>query len=65
VEEATVLRSNGCETIEADRDRLTWYASARLGNSSDLTLGRCTVKPGCENPRHSHPNCSEAPVAGE
>lgn len=24
-----------------------------------MTLGKCVIKPGCENPLHSHPNCSE------
>ena len=40
--------------------QLTWYANRRLGNSRDMTLGQCIIKPGRENPRHYHPNCEEA-----
>ena len=38
---------------------LTWLVSKDLGNSDDVTLARCTVKPGCANHLHSHPNCEE------
>jgi quercetin dioxygenase-like cupin family protein len=48
--------------IETDWGRLTWYVSAELGNSNALTVGECRIRPGCENPRHSHPNCEEALV---
>ena len=43
-----------------DWGQLTWYANGRLGNSQDMTLGKCVIKSGCENPRHYHPNCEEA-----
>ena len=62
MERATVLRAGGCEVVEADWGRLTWYASGRLGNSRDLTVGRCVIRPGAENPLHQHPNCSEVLV---
>ncbi len=39
--------------------RLRWFANGQLGNSETMTLGQCTLKPGCENPRHLHPNCEE------
>ncbi len=39
--------------------RLTWYVSRELGNSPGLTLGKCEIEPGCENPWHHHPNCEE------
>ena len=38
---------------------LHWYAGQPLGNSEELTVGRCRLKPGESNPRHYHPNCSE------
>jgi len=38
---------------------LTWYASQPLGNSEEMTLGLCRLKPHQANPRHYHPNCSE------
>lgn len=38
---------------------LTWYANRELGNSTEMTVGRCVLNPGCGNPRHYHPNCSE------
>jgi quercetin dioxygenase-like cupin family protein len=42
-----------------DWGRLIWYASAGIGNAGEMTLGRCILKPGHENPRHIHPNCEE------
>jgi quercetin dioxygenase-like cupin family protein len=39
--------------------QLNWFANRQLGNSQTMTLGRCVIKPGCENPRHYHPNCEE------
>ena len=38
---------------------LTWFANRETGNSTEMTVGRCTLKPGQGNPRHYHPNCSE------
>jgi quercetin dioxygenase-like cupin family protein len=38
---------------------LTWFANRELGNSEEMTIGRCVLKPGERNPRHYHPNCSE------
>lgn len=59
---ARILRANQCEAIEADWGCLIWYASGSLGNSGDMTVGKCVIRPGCENPLHSHPNCSEVLV---
>ena len=59
---AKILRSIECETVEADWGCLTWYASGELGNSDEMTVGKCVIRPGCENPLHSHPNCSEVLV---
>ncbi len=39
--------------------RLEWMVSGKLGNSTTMTVGRCYIEPGKENPRHYHPNCDE------
>ena len=41
---------------------LTWFANRALGNSNEMTIGRCSLKPGHTNGRHYHPNCSETLV---
>jgi quercetin dioxygenase-like cupin family protein len=41
---------------------LTWFANRVLGNQNEMTVGRCTLKPGHTNGRHHHPNCSETLV---
>ncbi len=58
-QKATIIRADDCDTVEEDWGRLTWYANASIGNSGDMTVGKCIIKPGFENPLHSHPNCSE------
>ena len=63
--EAIVRKATDSETIQADWGTLTWYASGKLGNSADMTVGRCVLKPGQENPVHRHPNCSEVLVVQE
>ena len=42
-----------------DWGRLTWFASGAQKNSTEMTVGRCVLKPGMGNPRHLHPNCTE------
>lgn len=54
-----VLKESSSERIAFEWGDLTWFASGGLGNSNDLTLGRCRIKPGQGNPRHYHPNCAE------
>lgn len=44
---------------------LTWFANRALGNQTDITVGRCVLKAGCENPPHYHPNCSEVLVVAQ
>lgn len=39
--------------------RLEWMVSGALGNSDTMTVGRCYIDPGEQNPRHYHPNCDE------
>ena len=58
----SVLRSSDCEVVDADWGELRWQASGQLGNSQDMTVGRCLLRPGQSNPKHSHPNCSEVLV---
>jgi quercetin dioxygenase-like cupin family protein len=41
---------------------LTWFASQGVGNQTDITVGRCVLRAGWENPRHYHPKCSEVLV---
>ncbi len=55
----SLLRSEQREIIQAEWGELTWFASAALGNSQDMTVGQCVIKPGMSNPMHHHPNCSE------
>jgi quercetin dioxygenase-like cupin family protein len=57
-----VLHASQCDHVQAEWGNLTWFASAGLGNSEDITVGRCVIKSGRENPMHSHPNCSEVLV---
>lgn len=47
------------EVSPQDWGELTWYANRALGNSDEVTVGRCLLHPGQSNPRHLHPNCSE------
>ncbi|MES2696354.1 MAG: cupin domain-containing protein [Verrucomicrobiota bacterium] len=53
------------ETNSFEWGELTWFASHALGNQAELTVGRCRLKAGHENPRHSHPNCSEVLVLAQ
>jgi quercetin dioxygenase-like cupin family protein len=57
--EITLLRLDQAEKIEFDWGGLTFFAGKRLGNSTEMTIGRCRLKPGEGNPRHYHPNCEE------
>jgi quercetin dioxygenase-like cupin family protein len=50
------------DVVNADWGRLIWYAGRKKGNQEDMTVGICVLKPGCSNPKHSHPNCSEVLV---
>lgn len=54
-----ILPSDRAERTPFDWGQLTWFASGSLGNSEEMTVGRCILKPGEGNPRHYHPNCSE------
>jgi quercetin dioxygenase-like cupin family protein len=54
-----VVRADEAVTQTSDWGTLTWFASGRQGNSDSMTVGRCVIRPGRSNPRHSHPNCEE------
>jgi quercetin dioxygenase-like cupin family protein len=54
-----LLPHGRAEKAGFDWGELTWFASRALGNSTEMTMGRCVLKPGCGNPRHLHPNCAE------
>jgi quercetin dioxygenase-like cupin family protein len=62
MKEIKIVRSNQNQKVSADWGNLTWYANAALGNSDQMTVGKCVIKPGHENPLHSHPNCYETLV---
>ena len=53
----TIARAPRSETF--DWGEITWFANDQIGNSTDLTLGRCIIRPGKTNPLHHHPNTSE------
>ncbi|WP_022885532.1 cupin domain-containing protein [Glaciibacter superstes] len=38
---------------------LEWMVSGALENSDTLTMGKCFIQPGQNNPVHHHPNCDE------
>jgi len=54
-----LLKSNKAEILPTPWGGLTWFASGKLGNSTELTIGKCVIKPGMSNPHHFHPNSSE------
>ncbi len=54
-----VTSADGYEVEPTSWGRLVWMVAGRLGNSDQLTVGKCFIAPGAANPRHSHPNCDE------
>jgi len=59
VNSALVMGEGDYAVKDFDWGRLTWFASKDLRNSQGLTVGRCEILPGRENPYHAHPNCEE------
>jgi len=55
----SLTKSDPAMVQRFDWGELHWYAGSTRGNSTEVTVGECIIKPGHENPRHSHPNCSE------
>lgn len=39
--------------------RLEWMVAGSEENSDVLTVGKCFIQPGRNNPVHHHPNCDE------
>ncbi|MEQ4207470.1 cupin domain-containing protein [Actinopolymorpha sp. B17G11] len=56
---SAVSRADDHTIEETSWGRLVWMVSEKLGNSTTMTVGRCYIEPGMENPRHFHPNCDE------
>lgn len=56
---AMVARPSDDEVETTEWGRLEWKISGRLGNSSTMTVGKCFIARGQQNPRHHHPNCDE------
>jgi len=59
MKKAMLFNASEAVAQEFDWGKLFWYASGKLGNSYTMTIGKCIIKPGRENPRHRHPNCEE------
>ncbi|HET7572645.1 MAG TPA: cupin domain-containing protein [Gaiellaceae bacterium] len=57
--EAGLAPAAAHDVVETEWGRLVWMVSGALGNSETLTVGRCHIHPGRENPRHLHPDCDE------
>jgi quercetin dioxygenase-like cupin family protein len=58
--EKFVIKSSGSvEVVDFEWGRLHWVAGAPQGNSEYVTVGKCVLFPGRENPKHCHPNCEE------
>ena len=57
-----VLRKADIKTQEYPWGSLTWFAGQAVGNSQEITVGKCVIHPGQANPRHNHPNCCEVLV---
>ena len=55
----TVLPVAHAEILDFHWGQLTWFANSELGNCAEMTIGRCILAPGCANPVHRHPNCTE------
>ncbi|WP_427892370.1 cupin domain-containing protein [Kribbella sp. GL6] len=58
-EKSRVTAAAAVTVEEQPWGRLEWMVSAALGNSGTMTVGRCYIRPGEQNPRHYHPNCYE------
>ena len=54
-----MMPRDGARRDETPWGRLVWMASAALGNSESMTMGRCEILPGHINYHHLHPNCDE------
>ena len=54
-----LTRATGITTERHSWGRLEWMVSDAAGNSDTLTVGKCFIGRGQQNPPHHHPNCDE------
>jgi quercetin dioxygenase-like cupin family protein len=59
MDKITVLKKKDAPIKTEAWGQLTWFANKALGNSIDMSIGQCLIKPGQANPRHYHPDCTE------
>ena len=64
-DKVTIVSAAQAEVMDFEWGQLTWFASAAQGNCKEMTVGRCILAPGCANPLHRHPNCTEVLVVQE
>jgi quercetin dioxygenase-like cupin family protein len=63
--EPIILKQKDALIVKQDWGELRWYANRQLGNSAEMTVGVCVIRPGQKNPRHMHPNCTEVLVVSK
>lgn len=51
--------SKGVRTESYEWGHLEWMIADSEGNSDTLTVGKCFIQPGQNNPVHHHPNSDE------
>lgn len=56
---STLMRPGEGDTVSFEWGRINWIASAALGNAREMTFGKVTIKLGCRNAGHRHPNSEE------
>lgn len=54
-----VIRAENAPIEEFDWGTLRWLVNSRLAPGAEQTFGVSTIRPGCRNPLHFHPNCEE------
>ena len=54
-----MIQKNAGEALDFDWGRIVWLVSGAQNSSQVMTFGRVTIRAGCANPRHLHPNCDE------
>jgi quercetin dioxygenase-like cupin family protein len=59
MDQPKILKASDRQVLPQEWGKLVWFASGKLGNSAEMTLGQCVLNPGQANPPHSHPNCCE------
>ncbi len=58
-DKSVVVHRGEDKVIPQTWGELTWYVSADQHSSATMTVGKCVLRPGQQNPRHFHPNCDE------